>query len=176
MLPGIDGVEVLRRLGPRPGPDRQVPVLVLTAAGWPAAARVTQLTSATREIARGNFETTLPTVSNDEIGQLTESIAMMSRQISGLVHQQQRFVSDAAHEITSPVSRLQIALELLQREQSVPLESKEERELHLAKLAEDVLQMSELVQDLLYYYSRAQRHAAADHAECECVCDGACGD
>src|SRR6202000_2421704 len=92
--------------------------LVITTLCWLPAVRallqrISQLTSATREIAKGNFDVSLPQPTEDEIGQLTESVALMSRQIAGLVKQQERFVSDAAHELCSPVSRLQVALEVL---------------------------------------------------------------
>ena len=121
--------------------------------------RISRLTNATREIAKGNFNTPLPAVTHhDEIGELTQSIASMARQISSLVHQQQRFVSDAAHELCSPVSRLQIAMELLQGEQRDTAEStlaRQQREQRFNDLSEEVQQISELIQDLLYY-SRAR--------------------
>jgi two-component system sensor histidine kinase CpxA len=133
----------------------------LTTAFWfPAVAlllrRVSRLTAATREIAKGNFDAELPTARDDEIGQLSESVAIMSRQISGLIQQQQRFVSDAAHELCSPMSRMQIAVELLEREHAAkgsatdgePIENDEP---YFSDLAEEVHQMSELIQDLLFY-------------------------
>jgi two-component system sensor histidine kinase CpxA len=125
--------------------------------------RVSRLTNATREIAKGNFDVSLPPASEDEIGQLTESIALMSRQIANLMHQQERFVSDAAHELCSPVSRLQIALELFrpavnQSDQAKGHEASSgpsSRDVYFNDLAEEVEQMSELIQDLLFY-SRAR--------------------
>lgn len=118
--------------------------------------RVSHLTCATREIAKGNFDASLPPADQDEIGQLTESVALMSRQIAGLMHQQERFVSDAAHELCSPVSRLRIAFELLQQANT---DSRKETgdtvicERYLGDLTEEVRQMSELIDDLLFYSS-----------------------
>jgi two-component system sensor histidine kinase CpxA len=138
--------------------------LLLTALCWLPAVRallhrVSRLTSATREIAKGNFDVSLPPATEDEIGQLTESVALMSRQIAGLMHQQERFVSDAAHELCSPVSRLQIALELSRtaseelRADKVQEGSADPklRDAYFNDLAEEVEQMSELIQDLLSY-------------------------
>jgi two-component system sensor histidine kinase CpxA len=138
--------------------------LLLTTLCWLPAVRallrrISRLTSATREIAKGNFDVSLPPATEDEIGQLTESVALMSRQISGLMRQQERFVSDAAHELCSPVSRLQIALEL-SRTASEELRSDKVqeassgaklRDVYFNDLAEEVEQMSELIQDLLFY-------------------------
>jgi two-component system sensor histidine kinase CpxA len=142
--------------------------LLFTMLCWLPAARallrrVSRLTNATREIAKGNFDVSLPPASEDEIGQLTESVALMSRQIANLVHQQERFVSDAAHELCSPVSRLQIALELFrpavnQSDQAKGHEASSgpsSRDVYFNDLAEEVEQMSELIQDLLFY-SRAR--------------------
>jgi two-component system sensor histidine kinase CpxA len=137
-----------------------VGALVLTILCWlPAVGlllrRVSRLTAATREIAKGNFDTKLPTSKQDEIGQLSASVAMMSRQISGLMQQQQRFVSDAAHELCSPVSRMQMAIELLQRDYAAGTLLENDDDSHdrdyIAGLAEEVQQMSELIQDLLFY-------------------------
>lgn len=138
--------------------------LILTTLCWLTAARVllhrvARLTNATREIAKGNFDVSLPPATEDEIGQLTESVALMSRQIAGLIHQQERFVSDAAHELCSPLSRLQIALELFRtsREEVGPEKVQEassdatSRDAYFNDLAEEVEQMSELIQDLLLY-------------------------
>jgi two-component system, OmpR family, sensor histidine kinase CpxA len=151
--------------------------LLLTTLCWLPAARallhrVSRLTHATREIAKGNFDVALPPATEDEIGQLTESVALMSRQIAGLVHQQERFVSDAAHELCSPVSRLQIALELSRpaseelRAEGTPEggSSADLRDSYFTDLAEEVEQMSELIQDLLFY-SQARNHKLPPKAQ-----------
>ena len=137
--------------------------LLITSMCWLPAVRallwrISRLTHATREIAQGNFDVVLPVATADEIGQLTESVALMSRQLSGLLKQQERFVSDAAHELCSPVSRLQMALELLRlnRHSEPPhppaqVEGRTGTTSYLADVAEEVEQMSELVDDLLFF-------------------------
>lgn len=150
--------------------------LLFTMLCWLPAARallrrVSRLTIATREIAKGNFDVSLPPPSEDEIGQLTESVAVMSRQIADLLRQQERFVSDAAHELCSPVSRLQIALELFRPAVNEADQAKRREtdlgprphDVYFDDLVEEVGQMSELIQDLLFY-SRARNqkvHAKA---------------
>jgi two-component system sensor histidine kinase CpxA len=151
--------------------------LLFTMLCWLPAARallrrISRLTNATREIAKGNFDVSLPPASEDEVGQLTESVALMSRQIADLIRQQERFVSDAAHELCSPVSRLQIALELFRpaENQSDQLEDREphpslrSRDVYFNDLAEEVEQMSALIQDLLFY-SRARNQKLPPKAE-----------
>jgi two-component system, OmpR family, sensor histidine kinase CpxA len=151
--------------------------LLFTMLCWLPAARallrrVSRLTNATREIAKGNFDVSLPPASEDEIGQLTKSVASMSRQIADLLRQQERFVSDAAHELCSPVSRLQIALELFrpstneseQAEGHQMSSDPRSRDVYFKDLAEEVAQISELIQDLLFY-SRARNQKPAIKTE-----------
>jgi two-component system sensor histidine kinase CpxA len=154
--------------------------LLLTMLCWLPAARallrrVSRLTIATREIAKGNFDVSLPAATEDEIGQLTESVALMSRQIAGLVRQQERFVSDAAHELCSPLSRLQIALELF-RPAAEDSSSEKPRKSHRGEevrgayfqdLAEEVEEMSELIQDLLLYSRDRNQKLPAQAQEVE---------
>lgn len=124
--------------------------------------RISKLTYATRQIAKGDFDVALPASASDEIGQLTESVALMSRQIAGLLKQQERFVSDAAHELCSPISRLQMALELLRTSREANglagIKSEAGNGSHtnyFSDIAEEIEQMSELIDDLLFY-SRAR--------------------
>ena len=137
--------------------------MLITGLCWLPAAlavlrRISKLTYATRHIAKGNFDAELPAAAPDEIGQLTESVALMTRQIAGLLKQQERFVSDAAHELCSPVSRLQMALELLRTSREgdgltgMKCESGNDSHTnYLSDIAEEVEQMSELIDDLLFY-------------------------
>jgi two-component system sensor histidine kinase CpxA len=79
----------------------------------------------------------------------------MSRQISGLLKQQERFVSDAAHELCSPISRLQMVLELLRassgRNGETKTDEQASHERYLEDLAEEIQEMSSLIEDLLFY-------------------------
>jgi two-component system, OmpR family, sensor histidine kinase CpxA len=149
--------------------------LLFTMLCWLPAARallrrVSWLTKATREIAKGNFDVSLPPASEDEVGQLTASVALMSRQIADLIRQQERFVSDAAHELCSPVSRLQIALELFRPTENHQSNDREagpslrSRDVYFNDLVEEVEQMSALIQDLLFY-SRARNQQLPPKAQ-----------
>ena len=150
--------------------------LLITTLCWIPAARallkrVSRLTYATREIAKGDFEVPLPPATEDEIGQLTGSVALMSRQIAGLMQQQERFVSDAAHELCSPLSRLQIAVELYRPVRDELSDgtiedagARRARDGYFKDIAEEVELMSELIQDLLFY-SRARNQEISPRAE-----------
>ena len=107
------------------------------------------LTRATGQIAEGHFEVELPVNRKDELGRLSESITRMAQRLSGFVRGQRRFLSDIAHELCSPIARIQVALGILEQRASG-----DQRE-YVADVREDVEHMSALVHELLSF-SKAQ--------------------
>ncbi len=116
-----------------------------------------QLTRATGQIAEGRFEVQLPKRRRDELGQLSESINRMAHRLSGFVHGQKRFLGDIAHELCSPIARIQVALGILEQRAG-------ENEIdYVADLKAEVEHMSALVNELLSF-SKAQVKTAIDLA------------
>ena len=104
---------------------------------------IAQLTRATRQIADGQFDVRVDEKRNDEIGQLGAAINRMSTRLEGFVTGQRRSLGDIAHELCSPLARLQMSVGILEQH-STP-EQKES----LADLSEEVQHMSDLVNELL---------------------------
>jgi two-component system sensor histidine kinase CpxA len=124
--------------------------IAVTAACWAPFLRgvtrsVRRLEQATTHIAEGRFDRVPVENRRDEIGRLAGSIQKMAARLDALVSGQKRFLGDTAHELRSPVARMQIALELLERDGS-----DRERSL-IADLKEDVQAMSRLTDDLLQF-------------------------
>ncbi len=71
---------------------------------------IAMLSSATSEIAKGKFTEKVDIQRSDELGQLGHSFNRMASQLEGYVHGQKRFLRDAAHELRSPLARMQAAL------------------------------------------------------------------
>lgn len=106
---------------------------------------ITQLTAATGRIAEGHFEIEVATKRKDELGRLSDSISRMAHRLSGLVHGQRRFLSDIAHELSSPIARAQLALAILEQRAG-------ERDGEYVKdVREEVEHMSSLVSELLAF-------------------------
>jgi two-component system sensor histidine kinase CpxA len=101
---------------------------------------------ATARIADGQFDVQLNADRSDELGALAESINRMSERLSGLITGQRRFLSDVAHELCAPLSRLQVALGIL--------EERSPDAAQLRDLREEVDQIAGLVNELLSF-SRA---------------------
>jgi two-component system sensor histidine kinase CpxA len=98
---------------------------------------------AARRISEGCFDVRVPDKRLDELGELGVSVNTMARQLDNLVGSQRRLTADIAHELCSPIARMQRALGIVQ--QRVGFEhagyvSKLDRELqHMAQLVEEVL-------------------------------------
>lgn len=71
---------------------------------------VSQMTFATERIAEGRFNTRVPEDRGDELGRLGGAINRMSGRLDGLVNGQKRFLGDVAHELCSPLARMEMAL------------------------------------------------------------------
>ena len=125
-------------------------VAALSALFWlPLVRGITQslaaTTRATGQIAEGRFDVRLPTRRRDELGQLGESVNRMAQRLEGLVQGQKRFLGDIAHELCSPLARIQMSLGIL--EQRVDPRHAPQ----LEELREEVEQMSGLVEELLSF-------------------------
>lgn len=115
---------------------------------------IQKMLEATSTIAQGRFAVDAATNRNDELGELGESINRMAAQLDALVRGQKRFLADAAHELRSPLGRMQLAAGILERKTDATDVG------YLADLKEDVEMMSALTDELLTY-ARAESMPAA---------------
>ena len=129
-------------------------VILISAACWLPLIRgltrsISQLTAATGAIAEGKLETRLSLRRRDELGQLSDAINRMAERLSGFVHGQRRFLSDVAHELCSPIARIQVSLGILDQR------AQENQKKYVEGVQEEVEHMSGLVNELLLF-SRTQ--------------------
>jgi two-component system sensor histidine kinase CpxA len=125
-------------------------VLVVSVLFWlPLVRGITralgQLTLATGQIAEGRFDTRVPASRRDELGRLGESVNTMAARLDTLVNGQKRFLGDIAHELGSPLARLQVAIEILEQRSDPALSAQ------VADVREEVQQMTALVNELLAF-------------------------
>ncbi|WP_005038188.1 sensor histidine kinase [Holophaga foetida] len=125
-----------------------VAVALISVVLWlPLIHRITRplgrMTLATERIARGDFRVSLEENRGDEIGRLARAINRMSEQLAHLLKGHKRFMGDVAHELGSPIGRIQYGLGAL--EQRVD-EGNRQR---VQEIMEEVDHMSALVQELL---------------------------
>ncbi len=68
------------------------------------------MNTAARSIAEGRFDVRVPEARRDEPGELGSSVNAMAAQLGDLVERQRRLTADVAHELCSPIARMQRAL------------------------------------------------------------------
>ncbi len=120
--------------------------------------RIGRLQRVTERIAQGGLTQRAQPGRPDELAQLAHSVNRMALQLHAQVEGQRRFLLDVAHELTSPLARMQVGLAIVQDE----LPPEEAR--RLVPVLEDTQQMSELLQDLLQF-SRNERVEPAPRLE-----------
>lgn len=113
---------------------------------------VRQMTLTTRQIADGRFDVRVVSRRRDELGSLGESINQMAERLNGFVLGQKRFLGDIAHELCSPLARLQMVLGIM--------EQRGENGEYARRAAEKAGQIAALVNELLAF-SRASFGASA---------------
>ena len=106
---------------------------------------VTQMMSATAAVAEGGFDVRVDTRRRDELGSLGRSINRMAERLGSYVQGQKRFLGDAAHELRSPLGRMQLALGILEA-RAQPADQP-----YIRDLKEEVDFMSGLTTDLLEF-------------------------
>jgi two-component system sensor histidine kinase CpxA len=90
----------------------------------------------------------------DELGRLGGAINRMAGRLAGFVSGQKRFLGDTAHELCSPLARVQVALGILEQRATA------EQKTYVEDLREEVQHMSELVNELLSFSKAALQSGA----------------
>jgi signal transduction histidine kinase len=96
-----------------------------------------RLQSGVNAVARGELDSRVPVVRNDEIGQITAAFNKMTSRVGDMINDRERLLADVSHELRSPITRMKVALELM------PEGTKREA------LARDLKEMENLVTALL---------------------------
>jgi two-component system sensor histidine kinase CpxA len=112
--------------------------------------------SATAAIAEGRFDVQVETRRGDELGSLGRSVDRMAQRLRSYVQGQKRFLGDAAHELRSPLGRMQVVLGILEER------VKPEDQSYLRDLREEVEFMSGLTTGLLTFARAEMRPDTAD--------------
>jgi two-component system sensor histidine kinase CpxA len=133
---------------PRPWLIFAAAALVLSALVWlpivgGISRAIRRVNTAARGIAEGRFDVRVPERRRDELGELGGSVNTMAAQLGKLVEHQRRLTADVAHELCSPIARMQRALGIVEQravpEQAGYLEKLDRELQHMARLVEEVL-------------------------------------
>ncbi len=104
------------------------------------------LNTAAGRIAHGKFNERIEKQRSDELGELSTSVNAMAAQLGDYMREQKRITADVAHELCSPIARMQMALGVVEQrstpEQASYLQKLDHELQHMAKLVEEVLAFS----------------------------------
>lgn len=106
---------------------------------------VQQLRNSAMKMAKGDLSTRIDSHSEDEVGQLAKAFNYMAEQIEGLMQTQRSFVSNAAHELRTPLMTLKLRVEALEDDGLPP----DDRTRYMREIQQEIDHMAELVSSLL---------------------------
>lgn len=125
-----------------------VAILLAALIGWYISRRISApvlaLTHVTAHMTRGDLSSRADIESRDEFGQLARSFNEMADQVETTVSTLRAFVSDAAHELNTPLTALKTNLELALNERD-PLQ----KEVFLGRALEQNQRLEQLASGLL---------------------------
>ena len=120
-------------------------ILAITIASYLLSRQMTkpilQLCDAAREISKRNFKVNIISTSNDEIGELANSIKNIANELAKYENRQQRWLMDISHEMRTPLTILIGEIEAI-TDGITACEKK-----NIAILREEVTQIKRLVDD-----------------------------
>ncbi len=98
-----------------------IPLLVSMSLCWLIARSLTKpliaITKASADIGNGNYQVRVSDAANrnDELGEMAHSFNQMAEKLEANISAHQRLLADVSHELRSPMTRLQMALGLIQQ-------------------------------------------------------------
>lgn len=113
--------------------------------------KLREVKQATRRMASGQLDVRIRENRSDEIGEVAASVNQMAAQLEGYVGGQRRFMQDIAHELCSPISRLQAAAGVLGTDPP-----RERQRQYVEALDSELQHMSHLVNELLQFAKATQ--------------------
>ncbi|PJF43689.1 MAG: hypothetical protein CUN55_07835 [Phototrophicales bacterium] len=106
---------------------------------------IEHLRNSALKMAEGDLSTRIETNAQDEVGQLARTFNYMVEQIEALMQTQRSFVSNAAHELRTPLMKLKLRVEALEDDKL----SAEMQHQYLQEIQEEIDHMAGLVSSLL---------------------------
>ena len=116
-----------------------------------------RMTAAAEQIAQGRFDVPPPTRRRDELGRLGRALGHMSSRLDGFVTGQKRFLGDTAHELLSPLARLEVTLSILENQGNLHGNRR-----YAERALAEVHHLSDIVQDLLSFTKAGMREKGAE--------------
>jgi len=102
---------------------------------------IRRLRLAAQSMAAGNLDIRVGGKGSDEVAELARDFDVMAERLREMLHSQRRLLSDVSHELRSPLARLRVALELM--------EKSDNREKAVKRIEKEADELERLVSNLL---------------------------
>lgn len=128
-----------------------IPLLISISLCWLLAKTLTRpiiaIKHAATEIGKGNYQARVIDGENrnDELGEMAKSFNQMAEKLTTNINAHQRLLADVSHELRSPMTRLQIAIGLIESsaEHGKPLDK------HIARCEREIGQLDQMISNVL---------------------------
>lgn len=128
-----------------------VPLFISLSLCWLLAKTLTHpiiaIKHAATEIGKGNYQARVAIGNNrnDELGEMAKSFDHMAEKLDANMHSHQRLLADVSHELRSPMTRLQIAIGLIENS------AKQGKNLdkHVARCEREIAQLDNMISNVL---------------------------
>lgn len=105
---------------------------------------IIKITHATRDIAKGKFETRVNIASRDEIGILGEDVNKMAQQLGMIEELRKDFISNVTHELKTPIGIIRAYAELIR-----DINDEETKDDNVKVIVDESIRLNEMVEDIL---------------------------
>lgn len=126
-----------------------IPIIVLFFALYILTYRWTKplklMSEASKAMAKGDFSKRIPVLSNDEIGQLSESFNTMTNSLVELENMRRSFIANVSHELKTPMTTIGGFIDGI-LDNTIP---KDKEEYYLGVVSAEIKRLSRLVQSML---------------------------
>jgi two-component system sensor histidine kinase CpxA len=128
-----------------------IPLIISISLCWLLARTLTRpilsIKNAATEIGKGNYQARvdLDDSRGDEIGAMSKSFNQMAEKLSTNMQANQRLLADVSHELRSPMTRLQIALGLIEKS----AQQGKDLSKHLARCEREIGQLDSMISNVL---------------------------
>nr|WP_263324864.1 cell wall metabolism sensor histidine kinase WalK [Neobacillus sp. Marseille-Q6967] len=109
---------------------------------------------ATKKLSKGDFSVTLPKPSNDEIGELSQSIQTLANDLNYLKQERNEFLASISHELRTPLTYINGYADIARRKGL----GEQDRDQYLTIIQEEAQRVSRLVKELFDLAKLDQNH------------------
>lgn len=113
---------------------------------FPLERRLQLLQAGVDKVAKGELDTSVQVVGEDDIARLSSTFNAMTKHIKRLIESQRELTRAVSHELRTPVARIRFAVDMLADEDDY-----ESRQFQKSGIDEDIESLNELIDEILTY-------------------------